>query len=382
MKKYIPAILIIVVGVFLWAVTRKQKEDVPQPTHTQLGFTLPSGYRITPAYTGLKRIRFMAWSPDHRLFLTDMKDLSDNHEGTIYILEHFDESSGAFTTIHTYLDHLHNPNSVAFYKDRTGQEWLYVALTDKLIRYPYSNGDMKPSGEAQTLATFPAYGLSYKYGGWHLTRTIAINDDEVYVSIGSSCNSCEERSDEPRAQILAMHPDGSGQHVVAHGLRNAVGIKFFGDDLVATAMGADHLGPDKPEEAVYKIKEGTDYGWPYCYQFQGHTYADTSQGWKHPIDCSTVPLAFATFPAHSAPLGLEDFGDYFLVALHGSSTVSLAHGYKIVKVHDDGRVEDFITGLLRDGVRSARPVDILRVPNSDSFFFTDDFGGTLYYVKK
>jgi glucose/arabinose dehydrogenase len=66
------------------------------------------------------------------------------------------------------------------------------------------------------LARFPAYGLSYKYGGWHLTRTVAIHDDKVYVSVGSSCNSCEEKEPE-RASIIQMDPDGSNARFFAKG---------------------------------------------------------------------------------------------------------------------------------------------------------------------
>src|SRR6185503_9602813 len=39
---------------------------------------LPENFDIIPAVQGLKRVRFMAKSPDNRLFVTDMFDLSDN----------------------------------------------------------------------------------------------------------------------------------------------------------------------------------------------------------------------------------------------------------------------------------------------------------------
>ena len=106
---------------------------------------------------------------------------------------------------------LHNPNSVAFYKDRDGTDWFYLALTDRLVRYRYEAGKDAPSGEPQVLATFPAYGLAYKYGGWHLTRTVVVGGDgKIYVAVGSSCNACEEK-EEVRASILQMNPDGTNQ---------------------------------------------------------------------------------------------------------------------------------------------------------------------------
>ena len=59
------------------------------------------------------------------------------------------------------------------------------------------------------LATFPDYGLSYKYGGWHLTRTIAFSPaGKLYISVGSSCNACVEK-EKVRASVIEMNPDGS-----------------------------------------------------------------------------------------------------------------------------------------------------------------------------
>ena len=360
-----------------------QSRSVVLSNGVSLMFQIPRELHIAAVAEGLGRARFMVFSPDHRLFVTDMKDLTDNSEGKIYILENFNQQTRTFETIHTYLQDLRNPNSVAFYTDSTGTHWLYVALTDKLLRYRYTSGDNMPSSQPEVLATFPDYGLSYTYGGWHLTRTIAIHNDKLYLSVGSSCNSCQERQDEPeRASIVQMDMDGSNQRTYAAGLRNAVGIKWVGDTLYATEMGADHLGDNKPDDSMYVIEDGANYGWPYCYKDQGQVLEDTSQQWQRKsISCSNVPESFAFFNAHSAPLGLEHFDNYFLVALHGSGNLGVGNGYEIVRVSQQGKVETFITGFLYNGQRQARPVDILRI-DANSFFFTDDFAGRVFYVYK
>jgi glucose/arabinose dehydrogenase len=61
----------------------------------------------------------------------------------------------------------------------------------------------------------------------HHTRTVLFSPDWSYlfVSIGSSCNSCEEE-DPRRAAIVRYRPDGSDETIYATGLRNAVGITF------------------------------------------------------------------------------------------------------------------------------------------------------------
>jgi glucose/arabinose dehydrogenase len=208
----------------------------------------PADLEITPAAQGLGRTRFMARSPDGRIFVTDMVNLSDNSNGSVYVLEDFDALTRTFRTKHTFLSDLRNPNSVAFHTDSTGRHWLYLALTDRLVRYQYRSGDVQPSSAAQTLLTFLDYGLNYKYGGWHLTRTVAIHNEKIHVSVGSSCNACVERTDEVRAAIIEANLDGTGARTFASGLRNSVGMRWRGSELFVTNMGADHLGDNAPSE--------------------------------------------------------------------------------------------------------------------------------------
>src|SRR5947207_11793861 len=78
---------------------------------------LPEGFRISVAAQGLKRVRFMARSPDERVFVTDMYDLADHTTGAVYILDEFDPGGKSFRRVTPYLTRLRNPNSVAFYTD-------------------------------------------------------------------------------------------------------------------------------------------------------------------------------------------------------------------------------------------------------------------------
>ena len=362
-------------------------ESVKLKNGTAFSLNLPAGYSITPAAEGYRNLRFMAWSPDGRLFVAEMYNRDDTSKGRVLIFENFNATTKQFEKVTPYLENLRNPNSVAFYNDSSGTNWLYLALTDKLVRYKYNSGDTKPTRDPQTLTTFPDYGLSYKYGGWHLTRTVHILDDKVYVSVGSSCNSCEEK-ESVRASIIVMNPDGSNQETIALGLRNAVGLTSFKNELYVTNMGADHLGNDRPEDTFYKIESGSNYGWPYCYQYQNKIYTDASKQWNAKFDCSKVSVAPVAFPAHSAPLGLYYFNyehflpylnDSFLVALHGSGTSTLGRGYKVVQAKLNGEVKDFITGFIQKGKVYGRPVDIIPYKKK-GLFITDDYGGVVYYV--
>jgi len=350
---------------------------------------LPSDYEIKVAAEGLKRVRFMALAPDGRIFVTDMYSLADNRRGVVYILDEFDKSSKRFKKVITFMSGLRNPNSVAFYKDSSGTDWFYLALTDRLVRYRYEAGSSKPTANPEVLATFPDYGLGYKYGGWHLTRTLAFgSNNKLYVSVGSSCNACEEK-EEIRATIIEMDPDGKNQRYFARGLRNAVGLRFVDGHLFATNMGADHLGLDRPADTMGEITAGANYGWPFCFQAAGKLFADAklNAGGKT-FDCKKAERLATSFPAHGAPLGLEYFDanssaplhKSFLVALHGSTNKRIARGYRVVQVIN-GTTRDFITGFLQNGIVNGRPCDIFKL-GPDSFLLTDDKAGVVYYLEK
>ena len=340
---------------------------------------LPEGFEISVAAQGLKRVRFMAKSPDQRIFVTDMYNLTDNKRGVVYILEGFDAATKSFQKVTPYLIQLRNPNSVTFYTDAGGQVWLYLALTDRLVRYRYAAGDNAPTGEPEVLATFPDYGLNYKYGGWHLTRTVLVGGNgKLYVSVGSSCNACVEK-EEVRATILEMNPDGSAQRYFARGMRNAVGLRWVEGKLFATDMGADHLGVDKPADTMYVVRDGANYGWPYCYQSGPKVFADPEFNPRgKAFNCRNVPAAYSAFDAHSAPLGLEHF-DPASDAVDMTTSASAA---EVARVRGEGsRPEDFITGFMQAGRVNGRPADIFSF-GKDAFLLTDDNAGVVYYVYK
>ena len=351
--------------------------------------TLPDGFDIDIVATGLRRVRFFALSPDGRVFVTGMHDLSDNREGSVFILDGWDPQTRRFAHVTHYLDHLRNPNNLAFWTDpATGKTWLYLAETDRLVRYRFFPGESAPSAPPETLMRFPDYGLSYKYGGWHLTRTVAVapvnGKTRVFVASGSSCNYCQER-EVMRAAIVSMDPDGKNATLIAQGMRNAVDLhdepEAAGGALFATNMGDDHLGDKLPEDTFFEVNADPvapiHYGWPTCYFAHGKAALDTTPlpsfsnpaliapvpvsgedsvygkqargaaqgtnltaGGGHaampdpdaalgrppaPLrSCDQVPAAYTTFAAHSSPLGFAYFWPDHSL-LQGSFLVAL-HG--------------------------------------------------------
>lgn len=402
--------------------------DLPQGK--QITLSLPQGLTIDLVATGLHCPRLFAVSPDGRIFVADLYNRSDNSKGALYILDGWDAQTHTFLHVVPYLENLRNPNNLAFYTEpaqtgRPAQTWLYTALTDKLIRFRYTPGDTHPTSAPETLATFPNYGLSYKYGGWHLTRTVAFAQlhgaTHLYVTVGSSCNACQEK--EPvRASLTVMDPDGRNQHVVAKGLRNAVDLRYIpqidGGALFATNMGADHLGDHSPDDTFFELDSNAhtgpaddparpaNYGWPTCYFLRGAPHPDPAvsnpQPGRHVLnaqpgppppqfDCGKVAPAYTTFLAHSSPLGLEYFADNnralantFLVALHGPSRARIGTGYRVVSFspaarHPHNVILGFLTGEAGRLTVKGRPCGLLRI-SPDTFLLSDDLNGVIYRI--
>ncbi len=133
------------------------------------------------------------------------------------------------------IEGLNSPHSLAFF-----QGYVYVGETNRVSRFSLSDHRLS-ADDGKTIVDLPS-------GGGHHTRTVLFGPDgKLYVSIGSSCNACEEE-DPRRAAIYRCNPDGSEFEVYARGLRNAVGMIFKPGtgELFASCNGRDLLGDDLP----------------------------------------------------------------------------------------------------------------------------------------
>ena len=102
---------------------------------------------------------------------------------------------------------------------------FYIANTDGLYRFPYTEGQTKLEGEGEKIVELSASGYNN-----HWTRNIITNEagDKIYISVGSASNVGEQgmEKEERRANILEVNPDGSGEIIYASGLRNPVGMDW------------------------------------------------------------------------------------------------------------------------------------------------------------
>jgi glucose/arabinose dehydrogenase len=334
---------------------------------------VPPGFRIEVFARDLGRARFLALDPRGTLLV------SVPRSGRILALPD-DDRDGRADRAAVVAEGLDLPHGLAFH-----QGWLYVAETGRVVRLRYDVSTRTAAGAPEVVvADLPARG-----GHW--TRTIAFGaDGRLYVSVGSSCNNCEER-DPRRAAVTRYDADGSGETRFATGLRNAVGLAFRPgtEELWATVNGRDWLGDDAPPEYVTRVEEGAFYGWPHCYWADGRVVADPDL--PRPERCRRMTAPSLTYQAHSAPLGLafytgrqfpSEFHGSLFVALHGSWNRSTPTGYKVIRVRLEGgapRAEDFATGWLVGGQAWGRPVDVAVAPDG-SLFVSEDARGIVYRI--
>ena len=103
--------------------------------------------------------------------------------------------------------------------------------------------------------------------GQHANRVLAVGPDgKLYLSVGSTCNECNESNPE-NATLLQMNPDGKSRRIFASGLRNTIGFDWNPRDgkLWGMDQGMDWLGDDDQPEELNRIEQGKRYGWPYIY---------------------------------------------------------------------------------------------------------------------
>src|SRR5438477_78760 len=174
--------------------------------------------------------------------------------------------------------------------------YLYVGNTGSIVRYKYTNGDLKAQGEPEKLLDLPT--------GGHSTRNIVFNraGTKMYVAVGSQSNN-NAGEDCRRAAVLEFNPDGSGYRVYASGIRNPVGLTLQpGTDTLWVAMNErDNLGDDLVPDYATSLKDGGFYGWPYSYIGQHY---DPRYVGAFPDLVKRAIVPDVLIPAHSAALGI------------------------------------------------------------------------------
>ena len=350
----------------------KQEISIPPPLNSR-GPTqnrileLPEEFNISVFAGGFQAPRALTFDNSGGVYF------SDKEAGRVYFLKDPNDDNVA-DTAKLVDENLRSVHGVAYFNKE-----LFVAEEHQIVVYREINEEKYVKKEI-LVSELPT--------GGHTTRTLKIGPDKkLYVSIGSSCNICEEQ-DNRRAAIIRYNLDGTGQVFLASGLRNTVDF-IFDENLKIWGVdnGRDNLGDNSPPEEVNIIKTGQHYGWHYCYRNKNaHPEYIERQGFCE--DATTE--AEYELQAHSAPLGLtfapwKDLDKHLFVTMHGSWNRSEPTGYKVVSINTaaiNGKDVDFIRGWLEtNGEAWGRPVDI-KPYKGDRLLITDDRAGVIYIVTR
>jgi glucose/arabinose dehydrogenase len=297
------------------------------------------------------------------------------------------DGDGVAETKTVFLDqHFTSPFGIAL----VGND-LYIAMTGKVMRYPYVTGETKITDKGVKLADLDT-------GQHHWTRGIGVNSDgtKLYIGIGSASNVGEGGmlQEKDRAAVWEIDRATGARRVYATGLRNPNGMSFepVSGKLFVVVNERDELGPDLVPDYLTSVKEGGFYGWPYSYYGQ---HVDPRVMPQRPDLVASAVVPDYALSSHVAPVGLAfnttdalgaKYNHGAFVSEHGSWDRPAYNGYKVVFVPfangaPSGMTQDVVTGFVDQSTDTVhgRPAAIA-IDKKGGLLIADDAGNTVWRV--
>ena len=362
----------------------------------------PPGFQVELFASNLRDPRMVRVAPNGDIFI------AESEPGRIRVLR---AAAGAAkpSSNDIFASGLDQPFGIAFYPSGSDPQWVYVANTGSVVRYPYRSGDLKARGKAEVIVRDLSHARGRSVQRGHITRDIVFSKDgrQMFVSVGSVSNHGEGigkrdpatiarweaehgvgsawGNETDRAAVLVFDPEGRNRRVFASGLRNCVGLAVhpLTGDLWCSTNERDDLGDDLVFDFLTRVRDGAFYGWPWYYL--GANEDPRHRGERPDLkDKITVPdvLIQAHYDGDQFPS--EYRGDVF-AAQHGSWNRSKRTGYKLIRVRlsdeePTGEYEDFLTGfVINDSSVWARPVGVA-VAHDGALLVSEDGNGTIWRV--
>jgi glucose/arabinose dehydrogenase len=358
--------------------------------HPRSIYTLPNGDILVvesgaPPEASAKRPKdiVMGWIEG---YVTSTGAGNDKPGNRIILLRDAD-GDGKPEVRETFLDNLHSPFGVAL----VGNDF-YVADTDAILHYTYTEGATKITTPGKVLTPLPGGPIDH-----HWTKSLVASPDGklLYVGVGSNSNITENgiQAELNRAAIWEVDRESGRWRLFATGLRNPNGLTFEPEThaLWTVVNERDELGPDLVPDYMTSVKDGAFYGWPYSYYGQ---HVDARVMPQRPdLVAKAIPPDYA-LSSHVAPLGLVfDTADNLpanykggaFIGEHGSWDRPQLNGYKVVFVpfkggKPAGMAQDIVTGFLDQSNQArGRPVGVA-LDKSGALLIADDVGNTIWKV--
>lgn len=271
---------------------------------------------------------------------------------------------------------------------------LYVADTDRLIRFPYKEGDTQIKAQPTKVVDLPGGTLNH-----HWTKNVIASRDgsKLYVTTGSNSNVGENgmEAEEGRAAIWEVDRATGTHRIFAAGLRNPNGLAWEprSGALWTAVNERDEIGSDLVPDYITSVKDGGFYGWPYSYYGQNIDVRVEPQNPE--LVAKAIAPDYAVGP-HTASLGLSfaegsklpaPFTEGAFIGQHGSWNRKPHSGYKVIFVPFSGgkpvaQPVDVLTGFLNaDEKAQGRPVGVV-VDKQGGLLVADDVGNKVWRVSK
>ncbi|AZF11938.1 L-sorbosone dehydrogenase [Pseudomonas sp. R2-37-08W] len=297
------------------------------------------------------------------------------------------DHDGVAETRTVFLENLNSPFGMAL----VGND-LYVADSDKLLRFPYQPGETAIKAAGTKVVDLPGGSLNH-----HWTKNVIASQDgsKLYVSVGSNSNVGENglEAEEGRAAIWEVDR-ATGQHrIFASGLRNPNGMAWEPQSgkLWTAVNERDEIGSDLVPDYITSVKDGAFYGWPFSYYGQHVDVRVTPQNPQ--LVAKAIAPDYAVGP-HTASLGLTfaqgntlpaQFSNGAFIGQHGSWNREPHSGYKVIFVpfeggQPKGKPVDVLTGFLdKDENAMGRPVGVV-IDQQGDLLVADDVGNKVWRV--
>jgi glucose/arabinose dehydrogenase len=297
------------------------------------------------------------------------------------------DHDGVAETRTVFLQNLNSPFGMTL----AGND-LYVADTDRLLRFNYEPGATEIKSQPIKVVDLPGGTLNH-----HWTKNVIASKDgsKLYVTVGSNSNVGENGLDkeEGRAAIWEVDRATGNHRIFASGIRNPNGLAWEPKSgaLWTAVNERDEIGSDLVPDYITSVKDGGFYGWPFSYYGQ---HVDVRVSPQNPdLVAKAIAPDYAVGP-HTASLGLSfaegntlpaQFKDGAFIGQHGSWNRKPHSGYKVIFVpftggKPSGKPVDVLTGFLdKDENALGRPVGVV-IDQQGGLLVADDVGNKVWRV--
>ncbi|MCF4978434.1 sorbosone dehydrogenase family protein [Pseudomonas gessardii] len=297
------------------------------------------------------------------------------------------DHDGVAETRTVFLENLNSPFGMTL----VGND-LYVADSDKLLRFPYQPGETAIKAPGTKVIDLPGGPLNH-----HWTKNVVASKDggTLYVSVGSNSNVGENglEAEQGRAAIWEVDRASGKQRIFASGLRNPNGMAWEPQSgkLWTAVNERDEIGSDLVPDYITSVRDGGFYGWPFSYYGQHVDVRVTPQ--DPDLVAKAIAPDYAVGP-HTASLGLTfaegntlpaQFAQGAFIGQHGSWNRKPHSGYKVIFVPFEGgkpkgQPVDVLTGFLNSDQKAmGRPVGVV-IDQQGGLLVADDVGNKVWRV--